>query len=347
MNTVRFRNQTEVYKGMCYLVINRCYARILYVAVLVLFLIALILPLTSEASRNADKQNITIVLSNNSPVYQNFVTEFRHTLVNERLDLLLDVVTADALERRKKERNKDTGLFITVGVKATLAVVGSAYGKPVYSTLIPKVTFKQIKKNSRKKSTELSAVFLDQPVARQLSLIKYALPQVRRIGVLIPVDGEASGFEKSLEISARKARYNLILERLVPKKSTLLVLDRVFSKADVLLAVPGPGLIDRKLASNILLTSYRYRKPVVAYSHAYVKAGALLAVYSSPRDIGHYTALKIVKMHKQSWRLPKESYSDQFTVTVNKWLARSMGLKIKSERWLKDRLLNEEGIKTE
>ncbi|GMR17814.1 MAG: hypothetical protein BMS9Abin33_0208 [Gammaproteobacteria bacterium] len=328
-------------------VINRSCERILYALLAGLLLIALMLSLTSEASGDADKQKITIVLSDDLPVYQGFVTEFRQTLVNEHLDIFSNVITADAYVRRQKEISKDTGLFITVGVKATLSVVDSAYGKPVYSTLMPKVTFSKIKKNRRKKSTRLSAVFLDQPVARQLSLIRYALPQVRRIGVLVPADGEGSGLEKSLEIGARKAGYNLILERLASEKSTLPVLDRIFSKADVLLAVPETGLIDRKLASNILLTSYRYRKPVVAYSQAYVRAGALLAVYSSPRDIGHYTALKIAGMSKRSWQLPKASYSDQFTVTVNRWLARSMGLKIKSGRWLKNRMLNEEGIKTE
>ncbi len=328
-------------------VINRSCERILSHTVLILLLMALILSLTSEVSSAADQQKITIVLSDDSPVYQGFVSEFRQTLVNKHVDILSNVVTADTYVRRQKEISKDTGLFITVGVKATLSVVDSEYERPVYSTLIPKVTFGKIKKNRKKKTTRLSAVFLDQPVARQLGLIKYALPQVRRIGVLVAADGEGGAFEKSLEIGARKAGYNLILERLAPEKSTLPALDRVFSKADVLLAVPETGLIDRKLASNILLTSYRYRKPVVAYSQAYVKAGALLAVYSSPRDIGHYTALKIARMSRRSWRLPKESYSDQFTVTVNRWLARSMGLKIKSVRWLKNRMLNEEGIKTE
>jgi ABC-type uncharacterized transport system substrate-binding protein len=328
-------------------VINRSCERILYGTVLILLLIALMLSFISVASGDADKQKITIVLSDSSPVYQGFVTEFRQTLVNKHVDIVSNVVTADTYVRRQKEISKDTGLFITVGVKAALSVVDSVYEKPVYSTLIPKAAFSKIKNNSKEKTSRLSAVFLDQPVARQLGLIKYALPQVRRIGVLVAADGEGGAFEKSLEIGARKARYNLILERLAPEKSTLPALDRVFSKTDVLLAIPETGLIDRKLASNILLTSYRYRKPVVAYSQAYVKAGALLAVYSSPRDIGRYTALKIVRMSRRSWRLPKASYSDQFTVTVNRWLARSMGLKIKSGRWLKNRMLNDEGIKTE
>jgi ABC-type uncharacterized transport system substrate-binding protein len=232
-------------------------------------------------------------------------------------------------------------LIVTVGVKAASLVADLPSHIPVYATLIPKDTFGIIQKNNNKKSNQFSAVFLDQPLIRQFNLIKCALPQARRVGVLISATEDRT--EDSIINIGQSAEYTVILEKLTQKESLPAVLDRIYRKSDVILALPEAGMVDRKLASNILLSSYRYQKPVIGYSLAYVKAGALLAVYSTPEQIGRYAARSVIAMEKNAWHLPTASHSDLFTVSVNKWLARSLGLNIRSESWLTKVITDNEG----
>lgn len=302
-------------------------------------------PSALNAARDLDRPTITIILSDGTLMYQAFVTTFKHTLINEKLSVLLDVRTANSYEKKKPVISKYTKLIVTVGVKAALLVTDLPDHIPVYATLIPKDTFKALQKNNHKKSSQFSAVFLDQPLARQFNLIKYALPQARRIGILISKTktepGDSAG--NSIITIGKNANYTVILEELAQKDSLPAVLDRIYRKSDVLLVMPEAGIIDRKLASSILLSSYRYQKPVIGYSHAYVKAGALLAVYSTPEQIARYAAQSVVDMKKNSWHLSRPSYSNLFTVSVNKWLARSLGLTIRSEKWLTKKMANNEG----
>ena len=64
----------------------------------------------------------------------------------------------------------------------------------------------------------------------------------------------------------------------------------VLDDAEVLLAVADPEVYNGTTVSNILLATYRAQLPVVAFSPAYVNAGALLALYSTPRQIGTQAA---------------------------------------------------------
>lgn len=59
------------------------------------------------------------------------------------------------------------------------------------------------------------------------------------------------------------------------------------SKAvDVLFALPDPIVYSGVSARYVLLFSLQRRIPLVAFSAAYVKGGALMGLYTDPADIG-------------------------------------------------------------
>nr|MBL8457364.1 hypothetical protein [Zoogloeaceae bacterium] len=83
----------------------------------------------------------------------------------------------------------------------------------------------------------------------------------------------------------------------------------------------------------ILLSCYRQRRPVFAYSKAYVDAGALAAVYSSPADIGRDTAewLSSLDGGVTIDALPRPRAPRQFGVAVNRQVARALSLNVPDE----------------
>jgi ABC-type uncharacterized transport system substrate-binding protein len=105
---------------------------------------------------------------------------------------------------------------------------------------------------------------------------------------------------------------------------------------DVLLAVADSTVYNSSTAANILLTSYRTKTPVLAFSPAYVKAGALLSVHSTATQAGVQVAA-MVGHFLQTGNMPANQYPTEFTITTNEYVARSLGLSLDA-RALSERL---------
>ncbi|HUY02335.1 MAG TPA: ABC transporter substrate binding protein, partial [Rhodocyclaceae bacterium] len=102
-------------------------------------------------------------------------------------------------------------------------------------------------------------------------------------------------------------------------------LARALDGADALLAVADPLVYNGNTIENILLASFRAGVPLVAFSPAYVRAGALLGLYSTPAQIGTQAG-KMARAVLQGRPLPPPQYPTEFTVEINRHVARSLGL---------------------
>ena len=103
-----------------------------------------------------------------------------------------------------------------------------------------------------------------------------------------------------------------------------------------MLAVADPAVFNSATVSNVLLASYRAKLGVYGFSPSYVKAGALVAVYSTPAQIGVHTADTVRALLRGS-AVPALQYPADFTVSVNEHVARSLGLSL-NETVLTERL---------
>jgi ABC-type uncharacterized transport system substrate-binding protein len=97
--------------------------------------------------------------------------------------------------------------------------------------------------------------------------------------------------------------------------------------ADALLAIADPQVFNSATISNILLATYRAGIPVMAFSPAYVKAGALLSLHTTPGQIGTQAA-QMAKASLQSGVLTINQYPQEFSISVNEHVARSLGLNL-------------------
>jgi ABC-type uncharacterized transport system substrate-binding protein len=81
---------------------------------------------------------------------------------------------------------------------------------------------------------------------------------------------------------------------------------------------------------------------MVAFSPAYVRAGALLAVHVTPFQIG-IQAAQMTRNLLDGKALPASGvYSSDFQISVNEHVARSLGLSLDGQD-LRQRLLQREG----
>ena len=116
--------------------------------------------------------------------------------------------------------------------------------------------------------------------------------------------------------------------RLNEETSLFAALQSVLDSSDVLLAFADPLVFNSSSIQNILMTTIRAQVPLVAFSPAYVRAGALLAVYSTPTQVGTQAA-RWVLGGLANQALPEQSLEpDDFEIGVNAQVARALGLSL-------------------
>ncbi|MFZ3083287.1 ABC transporter substrate-binding protein [Rhodoferax ferrireducens] len=216
-------------------------------------------------------------------------------------------------------------LFVALGAQAANAL--APLKAPVLCALLLRSSFERVLRSSgRKASSQFSALYLDQPLSRQLGLIQLALPEARRIGVLW---GPESKTQAPTLRALAQARGLSLREADVGQGEFLFPgLKAALEGADVLLALADPQVFNSSSIQNILLTSFRAGVPLVAFSPAYVRAGALLALHVTPEQIGQQAALIAGGVLQGKALSATPLYSQDFSVDVNEHVARSLGLRL-------------------
>lgn len=284
---------------------------------------------------------VTVVTSRFGNGYDEVIGSLRQELAKTS-GVKLHVVLAPADPNTALPKFPDgTTLVVTVGTQAGQQVVANAeQTTPVLSIFLPRSSFEGMT-SARRQTRKLSAVFIDQPYQRQLNLIQAVLPSAQRVGIVT-----GPGNEKEVDIYrslARSRGMSLVAEQALRETELYPVLQTVLRASDVLLAIPDAYVVNATTAQNLLLTSFRFRIPVIGYSASYVKAGALAAVFSTPSQIG-LEAGQIVRQFMQGSGLPQPKFSIYFTVAINQQVANGLGYKVGTEAAITQRLLQLEGL---
>lgn len=191
---------------------------------------------------------------------------------------------------------------------------------------------------------DIHAIVLDQPLRRYLDLIKLAFPQRQRIGLLT---SNNLLLPKNLEKQAQDRGMTLKVERWLPSSSTestsgfIAALETLMAQSDIFLALPDAPIHNSSTIQPLLLTTYRFGIPVVAYSEAYGRAGALVALYSTQEQLVRQT-MDVMQQLRQDERVPHVLPPKNFMVSVNPTVARSLGLSLPAGEVLREQLYQNE-----
>ena len=232
--------------------------------------------------------------------------------------------------------SKSPRVVVVLGAAALRTLLATDTRIPIVASLIPRATFDKVMREPGRKATgPVYGLFLDQPFSRQLDLVHMVQPEVRHVGVIW---GPDSAVLRPHLQAALAARGWTEVAGTVGNGGASLgeATKRALEDADALLAVADPAVFNSATVSNVLLASYRAKLGVYGFSPSYVKAGALVGVYSTPAQIGEHTADTVDSLLRGA-AVPTLQYPVNFTVSVNAHVARSLGLSL-DEAMLTERL---------
>ena len=271
---------------------------------------------------------LLVALSDGSAGYQSVADELRSGIGTRALhSQRVDVVTLGQMGNLDAKTFASYELVVTVGLAAAQAVAARTEDGPPPPTLcllIPRQSFERLQPHAR-----MSAVFIDQPLPRLLDLLRAALPEHSRIGVVLGPTSKLLGSE--LGALAHERALTVEAAEATESSGVATTLQSLLPKSDLLLLLPDPMVINANTIYGLLLTSYRAQVPVVGYSEGLLNAGALLALYSSARQQGRQGAEIASSVLAHDASLPDPQYPKYFTVRVNASVARSLGLHLPSE----------------
>ncbi|WP_296491287.1 ABC transporter substrate binding protein [Rhodoferax sp.] len=237
----------------------------------------------------------------------------------------IQLLNLDDLATLPAAKQTTVRVWVALGTQASTALAKARLQVPVLSALIPRLGFARVlQETNQKNSARFTAIYLDQPMQRQLALIRLALPQASRVGVLLGPDSWSK--VPALRASASANGLTLRIARVDDEASLFAALQSVLDDSDVLLAQADPLVFNNQSIQNILRTSIQAKVPLVAFSPAYVRAGALLALYSTPAQAGTQAADRVLEVLAMR-SLPEHALEpDDFEIGVNEQVARVLAL---------------------
>lgn len=283
-----------------------------------------------------------IVMSDDSAPYREVVAELRTGLAAvPGARLQPEVILLPGLAGIEESAFRDHGLVISVGLAAARDAVSRATSMSspprILCLLIPRQGFEElVPPGSRASDLGISAVYIDQPLSRQLDLVRLALPGKDHIGVIVGPSSAALGVE--LRAAAAQRGLGINLTEVADSAGLYAALRTVMPASDLLLLLPDPVATNPDTIYGLLMTSYRAQLPLFGFSEGLARAGALVSLFSSSAQQGRQGAEIARQLIAADGGVPAVQFPIYYTVRVNQSVARSLGLRIEDEEVLAEAL---------
>jgi putative tryptophan/tyrosine transport system substrate-binding protein len=273
--------------------------------------------------------NIALILSEPGGVYQEFSATLEEALAGSAWKIG-STVEADALLAVDSQAE----LIVAVGSEALRQALLRNDQLPIIATLLPRQNYDRALAESRRRSGKTTAIHLDQPPARQAAFLRQLLPGLKRIGMLF--SNETRHQAAPYRLALANAGLSLHSEDSDSDNTLLPALNSLFKRSDALLAIPDGTIYRRNNIKAVLITAFRYQRPVIGYSPAFVSAGALAALHSTVGQMARQTAEQIVE---RGANLAPPTGPSQFAIAINHNVALALGLNIPDEATIRQAML--------
>lgn len=244
------------------------------------------------------------------------------------------VTTLDQLNALDYQRST----IVAVGSRACEDTLRQYYpGTRLICTFLPSTTFHQLKRQliPEQSPALISAIFIDQPLQRQVRLARLVRPDAKTLGSAL--GSNSLSLQSWLESGTEEAGLALNLVYLTAQDNPVEKLTPVIEGSDLFLVIPDSSVFNRAISKWLLYLSLRHQVPVIGFSQSYTDAGATASVHSSATQIGQQTGEWLNRLQAGD-PLPPPSFPTYFDISINPVAARTLGLQLTSGQALEQQL---------
>lgn len=286
-------------------------------------------------------QNITLIYDENSQYQTRFADVFSKQLSSHK-ETRLTTRTSNSLsiaDLKKSQPDVIINLDNATGEKLLSANIRITTFHTL-TTLARSRAFAPCLPNCSKTLPAHRFFVLDQPAARQLSLIKLINPGFKTIGVIVTEQSKTQ--LKPLRKLAAKMQLTLN-EHITDSKNVRYQIDDVSKSSDIILAVADTNIYNSNTLSQVLLTSYRYRTPIIGFSKGFVKAGAIAGAVSNIEQLSQHIIERLNNLSQSDlYDVHNIIYPKYFDIISNRNVTKSLNLHFPNDIELQQLLMADE-----
>ena len=162
---------------------------------------------------------------------------------------------------------------------------------------------------------------------QQVDLIRKALPNVSKVGVLYDPNN-LSKFVRQAADAARPLGLELVTREVRAPREVPGALLRLRGEIDAFWMLPDPSVVSPETMEFFILFSGENRIPLVSFSRKYVDMGALLALDTDPYDMGMQAGEMATRLLQDAGNrsIPRVEAARKTVKWVNPNVARRLGL---------------------
>jgi len=253
-------------------------------------------------------QKFLILKSKESNYYDQTIQFLNHSLANNYSLRVVNIKEKPKLDSEKT--------IISLGSKAAQF---SRTNYPDSPKIFAFLTLQQ--SNNFGLNPNETHLLIEQSPQVYLKFAKILLPE-KKIGIL---------FQNWQSTFIAPYKHNAIFIEVGKRQNVISATQWAIKNSDLLLAIPNRDIYNRHSLKGILLSTYQSSTPLISYSPAHVKAGALAAIYASPSNL----AQKIIDTIKSSSLPtsddPPRQFAKYYSFKINRRVAQSLSLNLISD----------------
>lgn len=182
-------------------------------------------------------------------------------------------------------RSKPPELILAIGIEALLLVKNEIYDIPIVYCMVmdpEKYSILHAKNN-------ITGIVLRTSAMDQIVKLKTIMPNLQRLGVMYNPENTGHQIDEAKK-TAEALGIDLIAKEIRSEKDVPDTLRRLIGKIDALWLIADSTVVNRDSFKFIILFTLENRCPIAAYSEAFVKAGAIMALSPDYFSIGQQAA---------------------------------------------------------
>jgi putative ABC transport system substrate-binding protein len=265
---------------------------------------------------------VTVLKGSDIKPYNDALEGFKSSCDCETKEFIISDTENRNIEERVLESRPD--MILAVGMDALIQVQGIKDIPVVYTMTPYSPHFNHPKKN-------LSGVIMYFSPEKYLDAMLDIFPAARRIGVVYDPKNSDVFLREAMQ-AAQSRGIELVVKKASRPGEVPSLIDGMKDRIDLLWMLPDTTVINSETINYMLLFSFQNKVPLFTFSKKYVEMGALASLNIVPFDLGVQAgeiARRLI-VEKDS-KTPIKSYARKSVLTVNKKVAKKLGIKMRAE----------------
>jgi ABC-type uncharacterized transport system substrate-binding protein len=259
-----------------------------------------------------------MVYSPDSRLHSNIANKLSDELKLKHPDIAITRLSPDETIQLPDRNN---GLIIGIGDAGTQS---ASKNYPKIKKLFIATDPNRYRLDAKKSNATL---YMTQSYCRQIKFIRLLNSHWKTISILSSHKKPVNS--KPIQQCAKTFGFKIYTVKVSSEENQTNKIKDALKHSNVLLALPDSSIYNSRTVKNILLTSYRYRKPIIGFSKNFVNAGALASIHSTTVQIAH-SASDIIEQYFESGARFKKliNYPDEFDININRQVFRALDLPV-------------------